>query len=92
MTRTILNEFDTHKYFWVEVVNISCYVLNRVILKPKLKRIFYEFWRGRKPNILYFKVFCSKYFILNTKDYLDKLIQNLMLVCFLVIPSLTRLI
>lgn len=87
MARTILNEFNTHKYFWVEVVKTSCYILNRVILRSKLERIFYELWKGRKPNILYFKVFCLKYFILNTKDHLDKLIQNLMLV-----PSLTRLI
>jgi len=37
-----------------------------------LKRTLYELWIGRKPNISYFKVFCSKYFILNTKDNLDK--------------------
>jgi hypothetical protein len=40
MARTILNEFDTHKYFWMEVVNTSCYVLNRVILKTKVENDF----------------------------------------------------
>ncbi|GJX59312.1 retrovirus-related pol polyprotein from transposon TNT 1-94 [Tanacetum coccineum] len=32
----------------------------------------YELLRGRKPNLNYFKVFGSKCFILNTKDYLTK--------------------
>ncbi|GJU89627.1 retrovirus-related pol polyprotein from transposon TNT 1-94 [Tanacetum coccineum] len=32
----------------------------------------YELLRGRKPNFNYFRVFGSKCFILNTKDYLTK--------------------
>ncbi|GKB36876.1 retrovirus-related pol polyprotein from transposon TNT 1-94 [Tanacetum coccineum] len=32
----------------------------------------YELLRGRKPNLNYFRVFGSKCFILNTKDYLTK--------------------
>jgi len=61
-----------NKMFWVEAVNTYCYVLNHVTLRPKLKKISYELWRWRKPNILYFKVFYSKCFILNIKDNLDK--------------------
>jgi hypothetical protein len=72
MTRTMLNEFDTAKCFWAETINTSYYVLNRVTLIPKLKRTPYKLWRDRKPNISYFKVFSLKYFILNTKDNLDK--------------------
>ncbi|GJZ68077.1 retrovirus-related pol polyprotein from transposon TNT 1-94 [Tanacetum coccineum] len=32
----------------------------------------YELLRGRKPNLNYFRVFGSKCFVLNTKDYLTK--------------------
>ena len=32
----------------------------------------YELWKNKKPNISYFKVFGSKFFILNTKDNLGK--------------------
>nr|GEV22329.1 reverse transcriptase domain-containing protein [Tanacetum cinerariifolium] len=32
----------------------------------------YELLRGRKPNLNYFRVFGSKFFILNTKNYLTK--------------------
>jgi hypothetical protein len=42
ITRTMLNEFDTPKCFYAEAVNISCYVLNRVTLRPELKKTFYE--------------------------------------------------
>jgi len=68
----MLNEFNTSKCFWKETVNTSCYVLNHVILRPELKKTHYELWKGRKPNISYFKAFGSKCFILNTNDNLDK--------------------
>lgn len=32
----------------------------------------YEIYKGRKPTLGYFRVFGSKCFILNTKDYLTK--------------------
>ena len=39
---------------------------------PNLDKTPYDFWKGRKPNIGYFKVFESKCFVLNTKDNLRK--------------------
>ena len=53
-------------------MNRSRYVLNRVLLRPILKKIPYELWKNKKPNISYFKFFGSKCFILNTKDNLGK--------------------
>ena len=50
----------------------SSYVLNRVLLRPILKKIPYELWKNKKPNISYFKFFGCKCFILNTKDNLGK--------------------
>jgi hypothetical protein len=49
-----------------------------------------ELWIGRKPNILYFKIFGSKYFILNIKDILDKFYSKSDLKFFLAIPSLAK--
>ena len=54
------------------MVNTSCYVLNKVLVRPILKKIPYELWKNKKPNISYFKVFGCKCFILNTKDNLGK--------------------
>ena len=70
MARTMLNENNLPKYFWAEVVNTSCYVLNRILLRPILKKTPYELWKNKKPNISYFKVFGCKCFILNPKDNL----------------------
>ncbi|RVW47390.1 Retrovirus-related Pol polyprotein from transposon RE1 [Vitis vinifera] len=72
MARTMLNENNLPKYFWAEAVNTSCYVLNRILLRPILKKTPYELWKNKKPNISYFKVFGCKSFILNTKDNLGK--------------------
>nr|CAN62159.1 hypothetical protein VITISV_041771 [Vitis vinifera] len=72
MARTMLNENNLPKYFWAEAVNTSCYVLNRILLRPILNKTPYELWKNKKPNISYFKVFRCKCFILNTKDNLEK--------------------
>ena len=68
----MLNENVLLKYFWAKVVNTTCYVLNHVLIKAYINKTPYEFWKDRKPNIGYFKVFGCKCFILNTKDNLGK--------------------
>ena len=71
--RTVLNEIDLPKYFWTDAVSITCYVLNRVLVRPILKKTPYEIIKGRGPNISHLKVFRCKCFILNHgKDNLGK--------------------
>ena len=60
----MLNEFNILKCFYAKVINISSHVLIRVNVRLKLKMTPYELQRDRKPNISYFRVFYSKYFIL----------------------------
>ena len=72
IAKTILNENTLPKYFWNEVVNTTCYVLNHVLIRLYLNKSPYELWKNRNPNISYFKVFRCKYFILNIKDNLGK--------------------
>ena len=73
MTRTILCESKLLKYFWIEAINIACYILNRALIRLILKKILYKLWKGRKPNIKYFHIFGYRCFILNNgKDRLDK--------------------
>jgi len=60
LARTLLSESSLPKYFWVDVVRTSCYVMNRVFISPILKKTPYELFNGRKPNISHLKVFgCS---------------------------------
>ncbi|GJW14821.1 retrovirus-related pol polyprotein from transposon TNT 1-94 [Tanacetum coccineum] len=72
MSRTMLNEQSIPQKFWCNAVDTSTYILNRILIRPILGKTPYEIFRGRKPSLEYFKVFGSKCFILNTKDYLTK--------------------
>ena len=71
MARTMLNEFNISKTFWVEAVNTACYVSNRVYMHPAFKKTPYELWNDKSHKIDYFRVFGCKCFILNTLCDLD---------------------
>ncbi|GJS03246.1 retrovirus-related pol polyprotein from transposon TNT 1-94 [Tanacetum coccineum] len=72
MSRTMLNEQSLPQKFWCNAVDTSTYILNRILIRTILGKTPYEILRGRKPTLDYFRVFGSKCFILNTKDYLTK--------------------
>ena len=42
MARTMLCENNLPKYFWAEAINTSCYIINRVMIRPILKKTPYE--------------------------------------------------
>ncbi len=64
MARTMLDEYKTSGRFWAEAINTACYAINRLYLHRILKNTSYELLTGEKPNVSYFRVFCSKCFIL----------------------------
>ena len=66
--RTLLHESNLPRKFWAEAVNTSCYVLNRVLIRPILLKTPYELLKNKTPNISYFRVFGSKCFILDTQN------------------------
>jgi transposase InsO family protein len=54
LARTMLYEYPLPKHLWAEAVNTACYVITQVNIRPMLKKIPYELWKGYKPNISYF--------------------------------------
>ena len=42
MARTILCESNLSRYFWAEVFNTVCYILNYTLIRPILKKTSYE--------------------------------------------------
>ena len=59
--------------FWADAVSTSCYVMNRVLIRPILKKTPYELFNGRKPNINHLRVFGCICFVLNNgKENLGK--------------------
>ncbi|GJV25467.1 retrovirus-related pol polyprotein from transposon TNT 1-94 [Tanacetum coccineum] len=72
MSRTMLNEQSIPQKFWCNAVDTSTYILNRILIRSILGKTPYEIFRGKKSSLEYFKVFGSKCFVLNIKDYLTK--------------------
>ena len=68
-----MNEFSLPNCFWADPVTTACYVMNRVLIRPILKKTLYELLNGRKPNVGHLKVFGCKCYILNNgKEGLGK--------------------
>ena len=68
MARAMLHNMDMARNLLGEAVNTACHTLNRVYFRPNTKKISYELWKGRKPNVKYFKIFGSTCFILKDRE------------------------
>ena len=72
MARAMLHNKDMDRNLLGEAVNTACHTLNRVYFKPSTKNIPYKLWKGRKPNVKYFKIFGSTCFILKDRENVGK--------------------
>ena len=71
--RVILHAKHLPYRFWVEAMNTTCHIYNRVTLRTGTTKTLYELWKGRKPTVKYFDVFGSKFYILSDRDYIRKI-------------------
>ena len=67
-------------------------MVNRVHFRPGTKKTPHELWKGRKPNVKYFRIFGSTYFILKDRENVGILILEMMKEYFWVIPLQVKLI
>lgn len=72
MARTMINENNLPKYLWEEVVNTTCYIHNRIYIRPILEKKSCELFKGKNPSISYFHQFGCTCYILNNKAYLNR--------------------
>ena len=73
MAKTILNKSPLLKSFWVDVINITCYIMNRALIRPILNKTPCKLYFGRKLNVYHFHIFgCKCYIYNNNKDNLDR--------------------
>ncbi|GJW35060.1 putative ribonuclease H-like domain-containing protein [Tanacetum coccineum] len=70
--RTMLADSKLPTTFWAKVVNIACYVQNRVLVFKPHNKTPYKLFRGRTPALSFMKPFGCHVTILNTLDYLGK--------------------
>jgi hypothetical protein len=71
IARTMLNEHRTPRRFWVEAINIACYISNRIFLRSLLNLTPFELRFGRQPSVFHLRSFGCKCFILKCGN-LDK--------------------
>jgi hypothetical protein len=72
MSRTMLDEYKTSDRFWAEAVNTTCHATNHLYLHKLLKKTTYELFTSNKPNVSYFRVFGSKYYVLQKSSKSSK--------------------
>ena len=73
LARTMLKDSNLPKYFWADAISTATHVVNRVLIRPLLRKTPYELYKGRKPNLSYFRIFGCKCFVLNNgKEHLGK--------------------
>ena len=71
MARAMLHK-DVPRNLWGEAINTACYTVNKVYFRLGTKKTPYELWKGRKPNVKYFRIFGSACFILNDRKNVRK--------------------
>ena len=52
MARVMIYMHNTPMQFWAKAINI-CYIANRILLRPKVKKTSYELWNEREPNLIH---------------------------------------
>ena len=72
MARALLYNKNVAKHLWGEAINTACHMVNNVYFRPGTKRTPYDLWKGRKPNVKYFRIFGSTCFILKDKENVGK--------------------
>ena len=72
MVKAMLHNKDVANDFWGEAVNTACHIVDRVYFRPGTRKTSYELWKGRKPNVKYFRIYGSTCFILKDRENVGK--------------------
>ena len=68
MARVMLLNKQIPQKFWGEDMNTSCHMGKRIFFRMGIKKTAYEIWNGKKPRVKYFRMFGSKWYILNDRE------------------------
>ncbi|KAK9930160.1 hypothetical protein M0R45_027212 [Rubus argutus] len=72
MGRVMLHSSSLGQKFWAEAISTACYTANRAFLRPGTSKTPYELWKGKKPNVSYFRIFGSPCYIYKDREHLAK--------------------
>ena len=72
MASVMLNSKKLSKRLLAEAINMACYTINRIYLRPSTQMTPYKIWKGKKPNVGCLHAFGSMRYILNDREHLSK--------------------
>ena len=67
-SRSMLNDVDLSQDYWEEVVDTTCYVMNRSSMMDLVDKTPYEAWAGKRPSLTHLGVFECDSFVEIAKD------------------------
>ncbi|GJW61738.1 retrovirus-related pol polyprotein from transposon TNT 1-94 [Tanacetum coccineum] len=71
--RTMLIFSKTPEFLWAEAIATACFTQNRSLVHTRYNKTPYALIRGRNPNVQYFHVYGSLYYLTNNRDDLGKM-------------------
>ena len=71
--RSMFSSVGVRQELWEEVVNISCYLLNRSSLMDLVNETPYHAWDGENPSLTHLRVFGCESFVHIPKEKIIKL-------------------
>ena len=74
----MLHNKDMAKNLWGETVNTAYHTVNKMYFKFGTKKTPNELWKGRNPNVKYFRIFGSICFILKDRENVENLTPEVM--------------
>ena len=63
MGRTMLKDSKLDKFFWVQAIDTTVFIINRILLRNNCNKTPYELWKGKLTNVKYFRIFGGKCYI-----------------------------
>ena len=72
-SRSMLNDADLSQDYWEEVVNTTCYVVNRSSTWTLVDKTPYETWVGKRNSLIHLRLFGCDSFVHIPKERRQKL-------------------
>ncbi|RDX88277.1 hypothetical protein CR513_30148, partial [Mucuna pruriens] len=60
MPKTMSNDNILAKHLWTEAINTTCYLQNKIYIRPILKKTPYELWKGYTKTSKAYRVYNSR--------------------------------
>ena len=72
MGRTILKDLKFDEKFWVQEIDTTIFIINRIFLRNNCNKTPYELWKGKPANVKSFRIFRRKCYIKREDQNLGK--------------------